>query len=176
MDNGVLWRQRRQEEVRILVNTEQGVLLLKRPYPPVWEMPGGEIDRGESPAEAAVRETREETGLQVQLTGLVGTFRRRGWLGGTVYLYRATPIGGQLAANEEAHHLAYFPAERDIRLMLPWHRPYWQRAFASPTDDVAVQHVRTRDVLVMVALTVGYQLGLLQDPVAQGRASSPDEP
>jgi len=165
VDNGTLWRQRRQEEVRVLVQTEHGVLLLKRPYPPVWEMPGGEIDPGESPAVAAVRETAEETGLEVRLTGLVGTFRRRGWLGGTVYLFRATPIGGRLAATAEAHGLAYFPPGRVIRLMLPWHRPYWRRAQAPPTDEVSVQRIRTGDVLVMVALTVGHRLGLVRDPV-----------
>ncbi len=171
MDNGVLWRQRRQEEVRVLVLSEQGVLLLKRPHPPVWEMPGGAIDPGESPAEAAVRETREETGLEVRLTGLVGTFRRCGWLGGTVHLYRATPIGGHLATNEEeSHRLGYFAAERDIRLMLPWHRPYWQRAGATPTDAATVQRIGTRDVLIMVGLTLGYHLGLLRDPVEHEQA------
>jgi 8-oxo-dGTP pyrophosphatase MutT (NUDIX family) len=170
MDNGTLWRARRQQEVRILVTTDQGVLLLKRPYPPVWEMPGGAIDPGEAPAAAAVRETMEETGLQVRLIGLVGTFQRRGWLGGTVYLYRATPVGGQLVANPEAHHLAYFPSEHAIQLMLPWHRPYWARAHASPTDEVMVQRVRTSDVLVMAALTLGSCLGLLRDPVGQDPA------
>lgn len=163
-----MWRGRRQEEARVLVTTPQGVLLLKRPNPPVWEMPGGAIEPDESPAEAAVRETAEETGLQVEITGLVGTFRRSGWLGGTVYLYRAAPVGGRPVANEEeAHHLAYFPAGMAIRLMLPWHRPYWARVDAQPTDEVTAQPVRTVDVLVMVALTLGYHLGLLRDPVGQ---------
>ncbi|MEO8603114.1 MAG: NUDIX domain-containing protein [bacterium] len=166
-----MWRKRRQQEVRILVTTEEGVLLLKRPHPPVWEMPGGEIDPGETPADAAVRETREETGLEVRLTGLLGTFHRSGWLGGCVHLYRATPIGGCLATNaDESHRLAYFPAQRSIRLMLPWHRPYWSRALAAATDEVTAQRIATRDVLVMVALSVGYWLGLLRDPVEAGRA------
>jgi 8-oxo-dGTP pyrophosphatase MutT (NUDIX family) len=160
-----LWRGRRQEEVRVLVSTAEGVLLLKRPYPPVWEMPGGAIEPGESPAEAALRETAEETGLQVELTGLLGTFRRSGWLGGTVYLFSARPVGGQLTVNPaEAQHLAFFPPHFATRLMLPWHRPYWARVAAQPTAEVTPQHVRTADVLLMLALTAAYHLGLLRDP------------
>jgi len=163
-----MWRRLSQDEVRVLVVTARGVLLLKRPVPPVWEMPGGAIEPGESPADAAVRETAEETGLQVELTGQVGTFRRSGWLGGTVYLYRARPVGGRPMANgEEARHLAYFPAQLATRLMLPWHRPYWARIDARPTDEVTPQLVRTADVLVMLAMAVGYYLGLLRDPVGQ---------
>lgn len=149
----------RQNEVRVLVVTDAGGLLLRRPWPQVWEMPGGAVDPGESPAEAAVRETEEETGLRVRLTGLLGTFQRRGWLGGTVYLYRATPFGGQPVANREALDLAYFPLGAPIRQMLPWHRPYWARAAAEPTEAVTVQPVRTRDVAAMVALEVARRLG-----------------
>ena len=163
-----LWARLRQEEVRVLVLHPQGVLLLKRPHPLVWEMPGGAIDPGESPETAALRETEEETGLRVRLTGLLGRFRRCGWLGGTVYLYQAQPVGGRLAANEEAHQLAFFSPEERIRLMLPWHRPYWARAGAEPTDKVWVQPVRTRDVLAMVGLHWAHRLGLVRDPPVRG--------
>lgn len=159
-----LLQQLRQQEVRVLVVTEAGVLLLKRPSPAVWEMPGGAVDPGESPAEAAVRETAEETGLQVRLTGLLGTFHRRGWLGGTVFLYRAEPVGGHLETNYEARRLAFFKPGQPIRLMLPWHRPYWERAQAEPTEAVLIQRVRTRDVLTMVALHWAHRWRLLRDP------------
>ena len=52
---------------------DRGVLLVRRKNPPLgWALPGGFIDYGESAEQAAVRETLEETGLRVQLTGLVG--------------------------------------------------------------------------------------------------------
>lgn len=168
MQTRALWRDRRQREVRVLVSTAEGVLLLKRPYPPVWEMPGGGIEAGESPEQAAVRETEEETGLRVELTHLVGTFHRSGWLGGTVYLYRAIPVGGvaRMSASE-AHAMAFFPAHLAIRLMLPWHRLYWARVDAGASEEATAQRVRTIDVLEMLALMVGYRLGLLRDPVGQ---------
>jgi 8-oxo-dGTP pyrophosphatase MutT (NUDIX family) len=61
--------------VTILVRDEQDHLLLVRQSdPPIWSTPGGAIEPGEVPADAAVREVWEETGLQVDLTHLVGAF------------------------------------------------------------------------------------------------------
>ena len=39
-----------------------------------WELPGGHVDRGESASDAAVRETAEESGITVEVTGLVGIY------------------------------------------------------------------------------------------------------
>jgi len=50
------------------------VLIRRRNEPPGWALPGGFIDYGESAEAAAVREAREETGLDVELTGLVGVY------------------------------------------------------------------------------------------------------
>jgi ADP-ribose pyrophosphatase YjhB (NUDIX family) len=53
------------------------VLLGRRAHEPqigVWEIPGGFVERGEHPTRAAVRELREELGVDVVLTGLIGTY------------------------------------------------------------------------------------------------------
>jgi 8-oxo-dGTP pyrophosphatase MutT (NUDIX family) len=50
-----------------IVISERGVLLLKHRRLGIWVQPGGHIDSGEAPWEAAVREVREETGLEVAL-------------------------------------------------------------------------------------------------------------
>jgi 8-oxo-dGTP diphosphatase len=53
----------------------QGVLLIERRNAPHgWALPGGFIDYGESAEQAAVREAKEETGLAVRLTGIVGVY------------------------------------------------------------------------------------------------------
>lgn len=52
----------------LLTKPEQIVLIDRGVSPYGWAMPGGEVDHGESLAEAAVREAFEETGLQVSLT------------------------------------------------------------------------------------------------------------
>ena len=61
--------------VFVAVRNERGKLLLvRRCDSGTWELPGGRVDVGESAVEAAVRETSEESGLRVRITGLVGLF------------------------------------------------------------------------------------------------------
>lgn len=59
----------------IIIRVENGVVLVKRKNPPHgWALPGGFIDYGESAEEAAVREAREETCLEVSDLRLVGVY------------------------------------------------------------------------------------------------------
>ncbi len=61
--------------VNVVVANEQGeILLIRRSDNDNWALPGGAIDIGESLAQAAVRETREETGIDCEITGLVGIY------------------------------------------------------------------------------------------------------
>lgn len=54
---------------------EDGVVLIERKNPPHgWALPGGFVDVGETCEQAAVREMKEETGLDVVLTGLLGVY------------------------------------------------------------------------------------------------------
>ncbi len=57
----------------------RGVALIERANPPHgWALPGGFIDYGESAEDAAVREAKEETGLDVRLIGLLGVYSKPG--------------------------------------------------------------------------------------------------
>ena len=61
--------------VNVVVTNDAGeILLIRRSDNDNWAIPGGGIDLGESVAEAAVRETREESGIDCQITGLVGIY------------------------------------------------------------------------------------------------------
>ncbi|MET8141366.1 NUDIX domain-containing protein [Sphaerisporangium sp. NPDC005288] len=61
--------------VNVVVTNEAGdILMIRRSDNDNWAVPGGAIDLGESIPQAAVRETREETGLECEITGIVGTY------------------------------------------------------------------------------------------------------
>ena len=61
--------------VNVVVTNPAGeVLLIRRSDNDNWALPGGAIDLGESLVQAAVRETREETGIDCEVTGLVGIY------------------------------------------------------------------------------------------------------
>ncbi|HET7572956.1 MAG TPA: NUDIX domain-containing protein [Gaiellaceae bacterium] len=57
-----------------LVRDDEGRVLLVRSSFGRWTLPAGAVDPGETPAEAAVRETREEAGVEVELISLAGVF------------------------------------------------------------------------------------------------------
>jgi len=59
----------------VIHEEERGVVIIRRANPPHgYALPGGFIDEGEQAEVAAVREMREETGLDVELTGLLGVY------------------------------------------------------------------------------------------------------
>jgi len=88
------------------------ILLTKREDFEVWCLPGGGVEDGESLAEAAMREAKEETGIDVELTRLVGVYSRIGGMWNDVHaiLFAARPIGGELKIQPgETVEVAYFP-------------------------------------------------------------------
>ena len=61
--------------VNVVVTNDRGqILLIRRSDNDNWALPGGAIDLGESLTQAAVRETAEETGIDCEVTGLVGIY------------------------------------------------------------------------------------------------------
>jgi 8-oxo-dGTP pyrophosphatase MutT (NUDIX family) len=58
----------------VVVNDAGQLLLIKRSDNDNWALPGGAIDLGESMTEAGVRETKEETGIDCEVVGLVGIY------------------------------------------------------------------------------------------------------
>lgn len=89
-------RHRRIEGAHVLVLDAQGrILAVRTTYlGPGWMLPGGRVERSETPHEAAVRETREETGLHVRLDRLVLVDAHRAR--DVSFLFQGTVTGGEM--------------------------------------------------------------------------------
>ena len=87
--------------VNVAVIHEGKILLTKREDFETWCLPSGGVEEGESLAQAALRETKEETGLDVELTRLVGSYTRLvSWSRGYIVLFAAKPVGGEIKCQE----------------------------------------------------------------------------
>jgi ADP-ribose pyrophosphatase YjhB (NUDIX family) len=103
----------------VVVNDAGEILLIRRTDNGNWAVPGGAIDLGESVAQAAVRETLEETGIECAITGLVGIYSDPRH----VILYTsneearqefsivltARPLGGQPTQSSESSEVCWVP-------------------------------------------------------------------
>jgi 8-oxo-dGTP diphosphatase len=124
--------------VNVAIIQDRRILLTKRRDLPVWCLPGGGVEAGESVAEAAVREAREETGLEVELTRLVGVYSRPTWQrgGDHVIVFAARYLAGRLrTASEETTAARFFNVEELPEDLLWWHR---QRITDALSDGPAV--------------------------------------
>jgi 8-oxo-dGTP pyrophosphatase MutT (NUDIX family) len=106
-----------------VVTDDDGNLLVQlRADDGTWSLPGGYVEHDESPAETAVRETREETGLTVEPTELAAVYTRRpgvyGPHGLVGHAYRCTVTGGELEASREGDDVQFRP----IEAVDDWHK------------------------------------------------------
>ena len=105
--------------VDAVIKTEGGVVLVRRgrePYKGKWALPGGFVCYGEKVEDAAVREAREETRLEIKLIKLVGVYSdpERDPRGHAVSVcFLAEAVGGKLKAGSDA-------AEARVFKKIPW--------------------------------------------------------
>ncbi|MGQ9745830.1 MAG: NUDIX domain-containing protein [Dissulfurimicrobium sp.] len=101
--------------VDIIIETEDGIVLIERKNPPFgWAIPGGFVDYGERAEDAAIREAKEETGLDVKLTGLLGVYSDPGrdprmHTISTVFIAKAD---GRPMAGDDAKSVTIFGLDR----------------------------------------------------------------
>lgn len=107
--------------VSAVVPDEQNrVLLICRTDNGYWSIPGGGVEPGESVSQAAVREVKEETGIDCNVTGLVGVYSDPGHVAaypdGEVrqefsICFHARMLGGEVTTSSESSEVRFVPAE-----------------------------------------------------------------
>jgi ADP-ribose pyrophosphatase YjhB (NUDIX family) len=124
-----------------LVIADGRVLLLRRGIEPQvgkWTFPGGYVDLGETPASAALRETREEVGMQVELGRVLGVYADPAHPIAAVVVYLAEPGIEEASVTDEAAEVRYFAAS-DI----PWDEiafPTTRAALCDWLTTIETQH------------------------------------
>ncbi|WP_414635244.1 NUDIX hydrolase [Bacillus sp. NTK074B] len=99
----------------IVINDQQEILLIKGPRRG-WEMPGGQVEEGESLKDAAIRETKEESGIDVEIVSFCGVFQNvKRSICNTLFL--AKPVGGEPTTSPESLEVAFFPIEEGLKLV-----------------------------------------------------------
>lgn len=96
--NGILFSKDRKE-----------ILLIKRRDVPVWVLPGGGIDLGETPEEAALREMEEETGYKVTIKRKIAEYTPLNRLARFTHLYECSLVSGSPTLSAETQGVAFFP-------------------------------------------------------------------
>ena len=101
------------------------VLLIRRGTPPrqgEWSLPGGRIEPGERAVEAALRELREETGVEAEITGLIDVVDGLFPEAGRHYVlidYAARWVSGEPVAGDDALD-ARFVALDEVESLIEW--------------------------------------------------------
>ena len=101
----------------VLVEQDGQVLLARRVNEPQrgdWSLPAGFVDAREDPAQAAIRECLEETGLTVRITALADVIAGREHPRGAdiIIIYRAEILSGTLQPGDDADQVGFFPRDQ----------------------------------------------------------------
>ncbi len=125
----------------VLIEDDGRLLLLQRSYEPwkgTWMVPAGYVEADEDPRDAAIREVREETGLEVELGPMVHVYYfnddPRG--NGVSFVYKAEKVSGKMVVNAESTGAKYFRSEEipselskggHDKMILEWKRQAQQK-------------------------------------------------
>lgn len=121
----------------IIRDERNHIVLVRRAIEPgygLWVFPGGYVDRGEQVLDAALREAREESGLDIRIDRLVNIYSYPG-TAPIIIVYAATMLGGELCTDDECLEARLFGADE-----IPWDA----LAFRSTTDALRDYYAHKR--------------------------------
>ena len=118
----------------VVLDEQERILLGHRSDKDLWDLPGGSLELGELPIEGVVRETREETGLDVEverlfMVGVTPDSRLS-------FVFYCHPIGGALTPTEEADQVAFFSKDTLPEMISPKKRSMIEAAYSHPAEII----------------------------------------
>jgi ADP-ribose pyrophosphatase YjhB (NUDIX family) len=120
----------------VIFDNQRQVLLVHRRDMDLWDLPGGGMEAGETPSEAASREVKEETGLDVEIDDLLAVgvgIPPENVLG---FLFLARVSGGQITIGVEADQVCYFAVNQLPENLGPRKRAMIELAAQNPEKVV----------------------------------------
>jgi ADP-ribose pyrophosphatase YjhB (NUDIX family) len=128
--------------VGTVIHLSSGIVLVRRAIEPgygKWVFPGGYVDRGEEITLAAVREAREECGLDVRIDRLLNIYSYAGRTP-IIVVYTATCVGGELACDDEGLEVKVFEPST-----IPWDDLAFRSTREALRDFAAAAERRTQN-------------------------------
>lgn len=119
------------QAVIVLVFLDQSkkkLLAIKRRDVAMWTLPGGGIDEGETPEEAAIREVLEETGVVVKVQRTVGIYTPVRFTKTLTYLIECFAVDGVPKVTDEVCDVGFFPIHNPPQLFFKLHEIWIEEA------------------------------------------------
>ncbi len=138
-------------------STRSKVLLVKRRDIPVWVLPGGGIDDGETPEEAALRECAEETGFHVLIARKIAVYEPRNRLARRTHFYECKIEGGAATIGSESQEVCFFPLNELPPLLSPPY-PYWIRDAQKNTGETLHKEVEGVSYWIFLKLLIQHPI------------------
>jgi len=145
----------------IFSKDRETVLLIKRRDVPVWVLPGGGIDPGETPEIAVIREMKEETGYNIKILRQIAEYLPVNKLTQISFFYECEIISGKKTTGEETKDIRFFPLTKLPKEMPPPFADWIEDALLGHTEIIR-KEIRGVTYWVLIKL-------LLQHPLIVGR-------
>ncbi len=119
----------------IIFDDQRRILLCHRRDYDIWNLPGGGIEGGELPTEAAVREVQEETGLKIEIKRLIGVYGKS-YRDEFVFVFEGIPVSGNISPTDETDSCEYFAIDEFPINTIPHHVERVQDAIKNISEPI----------------------------------------
>lgn len=129
----------------VIINDQDELLLVKTFWrEDSWELPGGQVEEGESLEEAVKREIMEESGIIAEADGVTGVYQNMG-RGIVNIVFKGRAVGGELTTSKETKEAGFFKKDQETIDQLVT-RPHWQVRIhdALKRQPTSVQYYNSR--------------------------------